>query len=79
MGFYSPQIFNVSDGNLPSNGNATVVYMQDDQWAGVDTDHLKLWSLNIDWDVAINSSISAATEIPVTPFKGVLMEDRFRI
>ena len=70
-GFYSPQIFNVSDGNLPSNGNATVVYMQDDQWAGVDTDHLKLWSLNIDWDVAINSSISAATEIPVTPFKGV--------
>ncbi|MBT8271066.1 MAG: hypothetical protein KJO25_03380, partial [Bacteroidia bacterium] len=70
-GFYSPQAFNVSDGNLPAAGDATIVYMQDDAWAGVANDHLKLWNLDIDWVTPANSTMSAATEIPVTPFIGV--------
>ncbi len=70
-GFYSPQAFNVTDGNLPARGNATIVYMQDDAWANVSSDHLKLWTINVDWTTPANSTISAATEIATAPFTGV--------
>ncbi|WP_460220413.1 GEVED domain-containing protein [Psychroserpens sp. MEBiC05023] len=72
-GFFSPQVFNVGNGPLPATGNATMVYMQDDAWDGVDPgdDHLKLWTINIDWTTPANSSISAPIEIPVTDFVGV--------
>lgn len=49
-GFYSPQFFHVTDDNLPAAGNATVVYMQDDAWSGVSEDHLKLWTVDVDWE-----------------------------
>jgi len=70
-GFYSPQFLHVTDANLPPDGNATVVYMQDDAWAGVATDHLKLWTVNVDWTDLANSTISSPVEIPTTPFTGV--------
>lgn len=70
-GFYSPQAFNVTDDNLPAPGNATLVYMQDDAWAGVSSDHLKLWTINVDWNDPNNSSISNPTELPVSDFTGV--------
>ncbi len=69
--FYSPQAFNVTDGNLPARGDATIVFMQDDSWFGVDEDHLKLWTINVDWENENNSTISAATEIPTAPFANV--------
>lgn len=70
-GFYSPQVFSVSNGDLPPAGNATVVYMQDDAWSGVSVDHLKLWTVNVDWDNPSNSTISAAQELVTTPFVSV--------
>lgn len=70
-GFYSPQFFNVTNNDLPPDGNATVVYMQDDAWSGVSTDHLKLWTVNVDWTDVANSTISAPMEIPTTPFISV--------
>lgn len=70
-GFYSPQVFNITGGAHPATGNATIVYQQDDAWAGVATDHLKLWTLNIDWANAGNSVLSAPTQINVAPFTGV--------
>jgi hypothetical protein len=70
-GFYSPQVFNVTNGNLPARGNATVVYMQDDAWTGVTQDHLKLWTVNVNWDTLTNSSISAALQLNTTPFISV--------
>lgn len=70
-GFYSPQFFNVTNGDLPPAGNATVVYMQDDAWSGVATDHLKLWSVNVDWTDVANSTISAPAIINTTPFISV--------
>ena len=70
-GFYSPQAFNVTNDNLPAPGNATLVYMQDDAWAGVSSDHLKLWNVNVDWNDSNNSSISDPTEISVSDFTGV--------
>jgi len=70
-GFYSPQFFNVTNDDLPSAGNASVVYMQDDAWSGVSTDHLKIWTVNVDWDDIANSTISGAQEIITTPFISV--------
>lgn len=70
-GFYSPQFFNVTDENLPAPGNATVVYMQDDAWSGVTQDHLKLWTVNMDWDDVANSTISNPEEVVTTPFISV--------
>ncbi|HEY9115539.1 MAG TPA: GEVED domain-containing protein [Bacteroidales bacterium] len=70
-GFYSPQFFNVTNNDLPPAGNATVVYMQDDAWSGVSTDHLKFWTVNVDWDDISNSTISQPIEIETTPFISV--------
>jgi len=66
--FYSPQDFNVTDGNLPGIGNATIVFMQDDAWSGISNDHLKLLPINVDWNDVTNSTISSATEIEISPF-----------
>lgn len=69
-GFYSPQVLSAQGSHLPQT-EATVVYQQDDSWGGVATDHLKLWTVDVDWDIPANSSVSSAVQIPVTPFNGV--------
>lgn len=75
-GFHSPQVFNVGQGDLPAPGNATVVFMQDDAFAGITEDHLKLWTVNVDWVDTSASTISAVpTELGladgVSPFIAV--------
>jgi len=70
-GFYSPLGFNVTGGELPPPGNAPIVYMQDDSWGGVSTDHLKIWSINVDWDTPNNSTISNPQVINTAPFDGL--------
>lgn len=70
-GFYSPQFFSVTNDDLPPAGNATVVYMQDDAWSGISTDHIKLWMVNVDWDDISNSTISQPVQIETTPFISV--------
>ena len=57
-GFYSPAGFSATGTNLPPPGNAPIVYLQDDSWAGVNEDHLKLWEINVNWNQPENSSIS---------------------
>ncbi|MEX2349448.1 MAG: T9SS type A sorting domain-containing protein [Flavobacteriaceae bacterium] len=69
-GFYSPQVLSAQGSNLPET-EATVVYQQDDSWGGVATDHLKIWTVDVDWDIPVNSSVSSAFQIPVSPFNGV--------
>jgi len=76
-GFFSPQVLNVTDSNLPATGGTTIVYMQDDAWAGVSNDHIKLWTLDVDWNNTNNSTISNASEISVTPFIGVFDNGSF--
>ena len=76
-GFFSPQVLNVTNNNLPAPGGATVVYMQDDAWSGVSSDHIKYWTIDMDWNNSSNSTISAATQIPVTPFIGVFDNGSF--
>lgn len=70
-GFQSPQALNVSDSNMPAAGGATVIYMQDDAWAGVSVDHVKLWTIDVDWEAPANTTVSAATELPATPYISV--------
>jgi len=70
-GFYSPQFFNVTDDNLPPTGNASVVYMQDDSWSGVATDHVKIWTVDVDWDDISNSTISSPQELLTSAFTSV--------
>ena len=70
-GFYSPQALNVSDGTMPAAGGATIVYLQDDAWGGVSQDHVKFWTIDVDWTTPSNSTISAATQINTTPFISV--------
>ena len=70
-GFHSPQVLNISNDNWPTTGGATVMYMQDDAWAGVSSDHVKLWNVDIDWETPGNSEISAAVELTTTPYVSV--------
>ncbi|MFT4697632.1 MAG: hypothetical protein ACI9SJ_000761 [Flavobacteriaceae bacterium] len=70
-GFNSAQALNVSDDNMPAAGGAIIMYMQDDAWGGVTTDHMKLWTVDMDWGTPGNSTISAAQEVPLTPFISV--------
>lgn len=70
-GFFAPQAFNVADDNMPAAGDAPFVFLQDDAFGGVSDDHIKLWTVSVDWATPGNSTVSAATEFPVTPFIGV--------
>lgn len=72
FGFYGPHAFHTTDSNLAPNGTAVpIVFLQDDSYAGVATDHLKVWSATIDWVTPGNSTMSAAQEINTTPFISV--------
>jgi len=70
-GFYSPQVLNVTDDNMPAAGGATVVYLQDDAWGGVTTDHVKVWNIDVDWGAGTGTVSNPPLQIPATPFIGV--------
>ena len=70
-GFYSPLGFNVTGAMLPPAGTAPIVYMQDDAWSGVTSDHLKVWNINVNWTTPASSTISSPQVIPVTAFDGL--------
>ncbi|MBK7029746.1 MAG: PKD domain-containing protein [Bacteroidales bacterium] len=70
-GFYSPLGFNVTGNTMPPAGNAPIVYMQDDSWSGVSSDHLKLWSVNVNWTTPASSTISSPQVINTAAFDGL--------
>ncbi len=70
-GFHSPQALNISSDDFPSSGGATIVYMQDDAWSGISTDHIKIWTADIDWAIPANSLISTPTELTTTAYTSV--------
>ncbi|MBL0127649.1 MAG: T9SS type A sorting domain-containing protein [Flavobacteriales bacterium] len=70
-GFNSPQVLNVTDANMPAAGGATAIYLQDDAWGGVAFDHIKVWTIDVDWTTPGNSTVSAATQLAATPFISV--------
>ncbi len=74
-GFHSTQVLNISNGNWPTSGGATVIFLQDDAYPGVSEDHIKIWTIDMDWADTGNSTVSAAQELRgadgVTPFVSV--------
>ncbi|WP_034260252.1 proprotein convertase P-domain-containing protein [Altibacter lentus] len=70
-GFYSPQALNVTDDNMPAPGGLPVIYLQDDAWAGVTQDHIKVWTIDVDWNTPANSTVSAPNQLNTTPFISV--------
>lgn len=70
-GFYSPQALNVTNNNPPAPGGLPIVYLQDDAWSGVSQDHVKLWTVDVNWASPGSSTISAPTELITTPFISV--------
>ncbi|PQB03736.1 T9SS-dependent choice-of-anchor J family protein [Aureitalea marina] len=77
-GFYSPQAFNVSNDDLPATGSLPIVYLQDDAWAGVSDDHIKLWEVDVDWVTPGNSTISdPPQEITTADFTSVFDNGSF--
>jgi hypothetical protein len=63
--FDAPQFFNLShDVNI--SGPATIVHMADDSWASVsEDDHLKLWSVTMDWSDPNNSTVTNPVRLGV--------------
>tara|TARA_R110002012_G_scaffold3289_9_gene15330 strand:+ start:4782 stop:7694 length:2913 start_codon:yes stop_codon:yes gene_type:complete len=70
-GFYSPQALNVTNDDLPAPGGLPIVYLQDDAWSGVSQDHVKLWTVDVNWASPGSSTISAPVELTTTPFISV--------
>ncbi|HSP39794.1 MAG TPA: hypothetical protein VLN46_00055, partial [Gillisia sp.] len=70
--FYSPAGFHAMGGELPPKGNSPIIYMQDDAWAGVSEDHLKIWNINVNWNEPQMSTIAEYQELGtsqgVSPF-----------
>lgn len=71
QGFASVQALNISDDQYPGPGNATVVFFQDDAYAGQSDDSIKFWDLDVDFDTPSNSTISTPQEIVVSPFTSI--------
>ncbi|MHA7056681.1 GEVED domain-containing protein [Aquimarina sp. M1] len=72
-GFYSPASFHATGSILPPEGDAKIIYFQDDDWEGVSQDALKLWTIDVNWINPEESTIAEAEELTVsngniTPF-----------
>ncbi|SRX54144.1 GEVED domain-containing protein [Aequorivita sp. CIP111184] len=70
-GFYSPQALNVTNDDLPAPGGLPIIYLQDDAWSGVSQDHVKIWTVDVNWATPGSSTISAPVELTTTPFISV--------
>jgi hypothetical protein len=56
-------------GSLPNPSTpGYIFYFQDDGWAGVSSDNIKIWEVNVNWASPGSSSISAPQVLPVSPF-----------
>jgi len=76
-GFYSPSGFNAIGTQIPPRGNAPIVYMQDDAWSGISTDHLKIWNINVNWTTPSNSTISSPQQLSTSAFNAVFDNGSF--
>ncbi|MFD2564275.1 fibronectin type III domain-containing protein [Aquimarina rubra] len=71
-GFYSPGGSSATGPTLPPVGAGhSVIYLQDDGWAGVSQDHVKVWTTDVDWTNVANSTISQPQEVLTAPFDSV--------
>lgn len=66
---FSPEPAHLLGTSLPEGAPGYIVYLQDDGWAGVDFDHLKVWEIEPDFENPDNSTISQPQVIPTQPFE----------
>lgn len=66
---FSPEPANLLGTEFDAETPGYVVYFQDDGWAGVTFDHLKVWELDFDWETPANSTVSQPLSIPTAPFE----------
>ncbi len=77
-GFYSPLGFNANGTTPPPAGDAPIIYLQDDSWAGINQDHLKIWNINVDWNNVSNSTITNQPQVlNTTAFNSVFNNGSF--
>jgi len=69
-GFTSPQVANVTNGDMPEGG-APLMYMRDDGFQGVTEDEIWIWTVNADFVNPSNSFVSAPEEFAATEFINV--------
>lgn len=66
---FAPGPINAMGPDLPPpSAPGMITYFQDDNFAGIAEDHLKIWEIDIDWAQTGNSTISAPIELPTEPF-----------
>ncbi len=71
-GFYSPGGSNATGTTLPPVGTGhSIVYLQDDSWSGISSDHLKVWTTDVNWSNPGSSTISQPQIISTTSFDSV--------
>lgn len=71
-GFYSPGGSHVTGTTLPPVGvGHFILYLQDDAWSGVSSDHIKIWTTDVNWSNPSSSSISQPQELSTTAFDSV--------
>ncbi len=64
----SPGAVNLLGTSIDPSTPGYITYLQDDAWAGVAVDHLKVWEIEMDWTTIGNSTISSPLEIITDPF-----------
>lgn len=64
----SPVAANLLGNTIDTSTPGYITYLQDDAWAGVSFDHLKVWEIEMDWSNVNNSTISSPLEIATNPF-----------
>ncbi len=66
---FAPGPVNAIGPELPSSDQpGMITYFQDDNFAGIAQDHLKIWNINVDWEQTGNSTISSPVELVTEPF-----------
>ncbi|MBP2833713.1 fibronectin type III domain-containing protein [Aquimarina sp. U1-2] len=77
-GFYSPGGSHATGTLLPPVGvGHSILYLQDDSWAGINQDHIKVWTTDVDWSNPGSSTISQPQEIITAPFDSVFNNGGF--
>jgi hypothetical protein len=66
---FSPGPVNLLGTDIPADAPGYIVYFQDDGWANVSFDHIKVWQIVNDFDTPANSTISAPELIATQPFE----------
>lgn len=69
LGVKSAEPANLLGTDYDPDSPGYITYLQDDAWSNAITfDHLKVWEIDMDWDVIDNSFISNPIEIQTDPF-----------